>query len=94
MQSPAVQGQAHSQISIHPVQSDLLKPPRKASRACSVGLHCQPVNGHLFIEKTGFVCQPGVQVSLLGYKSWEIEDRRSVVSGLGRSSSSWLGFYK
>lgn len=52
LQSPAVQGQSHSQTSLLPrVQSDLLPGLPEICRVCSVGLHCQTVNGHLFIEK-------------------------------------------
>lgn len=67
LQSPAVQGQACSQTSLLPgVQSDLLPSlPGNLSHVCSVDLHYQPVNDHLFIEKQQTVSESmlGAQVS-------------------------------
>ena len=50
---------------------------------CSVDLHYQPVNGHLFIEKQQTLAlnqclelkfHLGVQVAWLDFEPWETED--------------------
>lgn len=100
LQSPVVQGQACSQTSLLPgVQSDLLPSlPGNLSHVCSVDLHYQPVNGHLFIEKQQTMSlnqclelkfHLGAQVAWLDFEPWETEDWKDIVSSVSRLQSSW-----